>query len=132
MEENAMFRLNWRLLAPLACGLSCMLTGCFRGDEHHFAVTAAAGTGQVTTVRPVTQWRRKPLSLRLLGRVLDQPDQAQALPGAISPAVVTWAARGIYPDGVDEAIDLASLGDRLFNRLRPTGLSPADRVTSSR
>jgi hypothetical protein len=125
-------RPNWRSLAPLACSLSCMLTGCFHGGENHLAVTAAVGTGQVTAVQPVTQWRRKPLSLRLLGRLLDQPEQAQALPGAISPAVVTWAARGSYPNGVDDSTDLGALGEQLFGRISSAGLSPVDRVTSSR
>lgn len=129
-----MSRPCWRSLVPLACGLFCMLTGCFHGDENNFAVTAAVGTGQVTVMQPVTQWRRKPLSLRLLGRVLDQPEQAEAgaSPRALSPAVVAWAARGTYPDGVDDAIDLGALGDQLFGRISPVGLSPVDRVTSSR
>ena len=127
-----MSRPIWRSLAPLAWSIFCMLGGCFHGDENHFAVTAAVGTGQVTTPRPVSQWRRTPLSLRLLGRVLDQPDQDRGPSQAISSAVVTWAARGIYPDGIDESTDLASLGDRLFNRFNPVGQLPADHVTSNR
>ena len=131
MEGTVMSRSIFRLLAPLFLSLSCML-GCFRGDENQLAVTAAVGAGQVTTLRTATPWRRKPLSLRLLGRVLDQSDQAQGRSQAISPAVVTWAARGSYPDGIDEATDLAGLGDRLFNRFSPVGQSPVDPVTSNR
>lgn len=130
-----MSRSSWQSLVAVACGLVVLLlTGCFRGDENQFGITAAAGAGQVTTVQPMISWRRKPLSLRLLGRVLNQPlgSQSAVSKGPISPAVVTWAARGSYPDGVNDSTDLGALGDQLFGRISPVGRSPADRVTLNR
>jgi outer membrane lipoprotein SlyB len=130
-----MSRSSWQSLVAVACGLvGLLLTGCFRGDENQVGITAAAGAGQVTTVQPVTDWRRKPLSLRLLGRVLQRPvgGASGAAAGRISPAVVTWAARGSYPDGVDDSTDLGALGDQLFGRISPAGQSPVDRVTLNR
>ena len=127
-----MSRTSWLSPAALACCLAGMLTGCLHSDENHLGVTAAAGAGHVTTMRPVTEWRRKPLSLRLLGLVLDQQVDSQIGESRrrLSPAVVNWAARGMGPDGVAEPTDLVDLEAMLLGNLSPTAQSPAGHATS--
>lgn len=108
-----------------------LIAGCFQAKQTPLA--AAASAGQVVALQPGVKWRRKPLSLRTLGRVL----QASSAPingkqPPVSRAVVNWAAGAVLPDGVTESTDLDRLGDLLFHRVSDAGQPPMDLLTASR
>jgi hypothetical protein len=109
----------------LIAGVAALITGCFRAEQAPLA--AAATTGQCVALQPKVTWRRKPLSLRTLGRVMQAsrtPVDGRQPP--ISRAVVSWAAPAVLPDGIDQSTDLDRLGDILFHRVSGAGQPPAD------
>jgi len=123
------------LLAVAATVTFCGLAGCSSGREDPLGVTVAAASGNLKAAKPAERWRRKPLSLRVLGRVLEHASDHSRSGGAktVLPAVVIrWAARGSHPDGVPASTDLATLGDELLRPLTPRDRSPADRGISGR
>ena len=63
------------LAAVLVASVLLSATGCIRGRSESLGVTAAAGAGQVGSIAPRAS-RRQRISLRALGRMLEQAEAA--------------------------------------------------------
>ena len=108
-----------------------LIAGCFQAKQTPLA--AAASAGHLLAPQAKVTWRRKPLSLRTLGRVMQASSKAvngRQLP--VSRAVVNWAAAAVLPNGVDESTNFDRLGNILFRRVSGVDQSPKGLVTSSR
>ena len=128
--------MNTRRFLGLFLGLAMVVTvavaGCFRADQPQLAGAAAVGSVPLPAGRSDVTWRRKRLSLRTLGRIMQSTSSASGQSSMVSRPLVSWAARAVLPDGVDATTDFEHLGERLFGPVIRGDRSPAGLASAGR
>ncbi len=120
------------LFVGLVMVATVAVAGCFHADQPQLAGAAAVGSVQRLAGRSDVTWRRKRLSLRTLGRIMQSTSSASGQSSMVPRPLVSWAARAVLSDGVDATTDFEHLGERLFGPVIRGDRSPADLASAGR